>query len=138
VAVAPCVGSLADQEKLEWFGTVRGRLGMLASPSWLFYVTGGLAYGEIASNETLTSVGGGAVLVGPLSAAFNTTRAGWTVAAAWRAWSVANWTAKVEYLYMDFGTINSTYTGVAPFSPAFLSTHVTDNVVRAGLNYHFH
>jgi opacity protein-like surface antigen len=49
-----------------------------------------------------------------------------------------NWTAKLEYLYLDFGTINNTYTGLAPFTPIFQSTRVTDNVLRVGLNYHFH
>ena len=39
---------------------------------------------------------------------------------------------------MDFGTINNTYTGLGVFNPIFLSTRVTDNVVRVGLNYHFH
>ena len=39
---------------------------------------------------------------------------------------------------MDFGTFNNTYTGVAPFTPVFVSTHVTDNILRVGLNYHFH
>jgi outer membrane immunogenic protein len=32
-------------QKLDWFGTVRGRIGLLASPSILLYGTGGLAYG---------------------------------------------------------------------------------------------
>jgi len=72
---APCgtLGTLVDQEKLPWFGTLRARAGVLAAPSWLFYVTGGLAYGEIDSNETFT-VGAASVL-----ANFNNTRAGWTV-----------------------------------------------------------
>jgi outer membrane immunogenic protein len=36
---------LSLQQKLEWFGTLRGRAGMLVTPNWLAYVTGGLAYG---------------------------------------------------------------------------------------------
>jgi len=39
---------------------------------------------------------------------------------------------------MDFGTFNSAFVGVAPFTPIGLSTHVTDNIVRVGVNYHFH
>jgi outer membrane immunogenic protein len=127
-------GNLTDNEKLPWFGTLRGRLGLLASPTWLLYVTGGLAYGEIKSNETLT--------VGALAATsgFNTTRAGWTLGGGVEGVISGNWTAKLEYLYMDFGTINNTFAGVvgSPFTPINLSTHVTDNVVRVGLNYHFH
>jgi outer membrane immunogenic protein len=139
IAVFPCpsVGTLVDKEKLPWFGTVRGRVGVLASPTWLFYVTGGLAYGEIKSTETLT-VAGGPLPGGTVVNGFNTTRAGWTLGGGVEAVVSGNWTAKLEYLYMDFGTINYTYTGLAPFTPIFLSTHVTDNVLRVGLNYHFH
>ena len=73
IAVFPCttLGTLVDQEKLPWFGTVRGRVGVLASPTWLFYVTGGLAYGEIKSSETLT-VAGGPFAGGALANNFNT------------------------------------------------------------------
>ena len=140
IALFPCTtaGVLGDQEKLPWFGTVRGRLGVLASPTWLFYVTGGLAYGEIKSSETLT-VTGGPFPGGVLANSFNTTRAGWTVGGGVEGVITGNWTAKLEYLYMDYGTINNTFAGVVPFfTPINLSTHVTDNVVRVGLNYHFH
>lgn len=144
VAVFPCTNTatLVDQEKLPWFGTVRGRLGILASPTWLFYVTGGLAYGEIKSTETLTTTGapfiGAPAPAGVFATGFDTTRAGWTLGGGIEGVITGNWTAKLEYLYMDYGKINTTFVGVAPFSPFNLSTHVTDNVVRVGLNYHFH
>jgi outer membrane immunogenic protein len=135
---APC-GSLAalnDTEKLPWFGTVRGRLGVLASPTWLFYVTGGLAFGEIRSNETLTVAGT------PAINNFDTTRAGWTFGGGVEAALGGNWSAKLEYLYLDFGNITNTFTGLTippvTVTPVTLTTHVTDNVVRAGVNYHFH
>jgi outer membrane immunogenic protein len=133
-------GVLNDQEKLPWFGTLRGRIGLLASPTWLFYVTGGLAYGEIRSTESLTvttvTPGGTATVAG--SGGSNATRAGWTLGGGVEGVITGNWTAKIEYLYMDFGTFNSASTGLGIFAPINLSTHVTDNVVRVGLNYHFH
>ena len=39
--------ALSNQEKLTWFGTVRGRLGVTPTDRALIYATGGLAYGEI-------------------------------------------------------------------------------------------
>jgi opacity protein-like surface antigen len=36
------------QAKIDWFGTVRGRLGLLVSDQLLIYGTGGLAYGRVA------------------------------------------------------------------------------------------
>jgi outer membrane immunogenic protein len=133
-------GVLNDQEKLPWFGTVRGRIGLLASPTWLFYVTGGLAYGEIKSTEslTVTTTTPGGTATAAASAGSNTTRAGWTLGGGVEGVISGNWTAKIEYLYMDFGTFNSASTGLGLFAPVNLSTHVTDNVVRVGLNYHFH
>ena len=44
--------------KLDWFGTVRGRAGVLVTPNALLYATGGWAYGRTTSsaNATLTGV----------------------------------------------------------------------------------
>ena len=60
-----------------FLGTVRGRIGYAGFDRTLLYVTGGLAYGEIKSNETLT-VAGGPFPGGVFANNFNTTRAGWT------------------------------------------------------------
>src|SRR5215208_2446965 len=47
ISVAGSVrGTLISDEKLSWFGTVRGRLGVTATPALLLYATGGLAYGQ--------------------------------------------------------------------------------------------
>jgi outer membrane immunogenic protein len=133
-------GTLA--QKLPWFGTVRARVGVLASPTWLFYATGGLAYGQVKSTETVT-----ASAAFPPAAPFatatavgssNTTRAGWTAGVGVEGMIAGNWTAKLEYLYMDFGTIENTFAGVGAFPLVVTSSRVTDSVLRVGLNYHFH
>jgi outer membrane immunogenic protein len=92
-------GTLTDVEKLPWFGTVRGRIGWTPTPTWLLYVTGGLAYGEIFSDPTFA--------IGAVSLAnrFNTTRAGWTAGGGGEVFVAPNWTVFVEYLYVDFGGI---------------------------------
>jgi len=46
--------NLALEEKLQWFGTVRGRAGVLMTPQVLLYGTGGLAYGSIKTSGTLS------------------------------------------------------------------------------------
>jgi len=38
------------ESRLDWFGTLRGRLGYVAGPV-LFYATGGLAYGEVTTKS---------------------------------------------------------------------------------------
>src|SRR5258708_997349 len=61
------------QNNLPWFGTFRGRLGFTPAERWLVYATGGLAYGEVTTSETLN--------VNGASVAFSTnrTKVGWTV-----------------------------------------------------------
>src|SRR5713101_1231828 len=40
--------------KLDWFGTVRGRAGILVTPTVLLYGTGGLAYGDVKTGGSVT------------------------------------------------------------------------------------
>jgi opacity protein-like surface antigen len=66
------------------------------------------------------------------------TKAGWTVGGGIEGRLAGNWTAKLEYLYLDLGTVSTvpalaTNTTVA----AAFSSRVTDNIVRAGINYKF-
>jgi outer membrane immunogenic protein len=124
----PPPNTLVDVEKLQWFGTVRGRLGWTPNEGALLYLTGGLAYGGIGSNETFNA----------FNANFNMTRVGWVVGTGVEVFLVKNWTAKVEYLYMDLGSFTNTFTvGLAPPTPFVVNSHITDQIVRVGFNYHF-
>ena len=121
-------------QKIDWFGTVRGRIGILATPKVLFYATGGLAYGEVASNGTI-----GAAL-SPFST--TDTKAGYTVGAGIEGVIGGNWTAKLEYLYVDLGRVSGSFTTTIPALgggtlTSSYSSRVTDNVLRVGVNYKF-
>jgi outer membrane immunogenic protein len=129
----PAVPVAIDQ-KLEWFGTVRGRVGVLATPKVLFYATGGLAYGEVRTAET----------IGAAAFAFSnsTTRAGYTVGAGVEGVIAGNWTAKLEYLYVDLGRVTGSFVTTIPalgggVLTSNYSSRITDNIVRVGLNYKF-
>jgi outer membrane immunogenic protein len=121
-------------QKIDWFGTVRGRVGILATPKVLFYATGGLAYGEVATSGAI-----GAAL-SPFSV--SDTRAGYTVGAGIEGAIGGNWTAKLEYLYVDLGRVSGTFATTIPalgggtLSSSY-SSRVTDNVLRVGVNYKF-
>jgi len=127
-------------QSLPWFGTVRARIGVEPSNNWLLYATGGLAYADIRSagaiSVTAASPGGTATLA--TSATVNNTRAGWTAGVGSEWMFAPQWSAKVEYLYMDYGHINDGFIGAGAFTTLAINSHVTDNVVRAGVNYHFH
>jgi opacity protein-like surface antigen len=92
-------------EKLLWFGTVRGRVGVLATPVVLFYATGGLAYGEVAFN----------ISVGPLNSfSPNNTKVGYSVGAGVEGMFARNWTARLEYLYVDLGSVSGSLVTTVP------------------------
>jgi outer membrane immunogenic protein len=122
--------NLTYRDKLDWFGTVRGRIGYAIGDQgrWLPYITGGLAYGHSELN------GGGNVAATAVGFTSSTTNVGWTIGAGLE-WAFADkWSAKVEYLYMDLGT--------GPTIPLTAVTSITtgrmtDNIGRFGINYHF-
>ncbi len=41
-------------EKIDWFGTLRGRLGWVPTPPLLVYATGGLAYGHVGTGASFS------------------------------------------------------------------------------------
>jgi outer membrane immunogenic protein len=129
-------------QKLAWFGTVRGRAGVLVTPAVLLYGTGGLAYGEL---DTAGSISG-QTAQGPGTSVFprlDSTRVGWTAGAGIEGRIGGNWTAKLEYLYMDLGTVSfgplatNILVPVRTNDGASYSSHFTDNILRVGVNYIF-
>ena len=97
-----------------WFGTVRGRAGF-AFNNILFFGTGGLAFGELRA----TTFG--------LSESH--TNAGWTLGAGAEMGNAPNWSAKIEYLYVDLANSNFVITGA--------SNGYRFGLIRAGVNYRF-
>jgi outer membrane immunogenic protein len=112
--------------EMDYFGTARLRLGY-AFDRALVYATGGLAWGH---NEIGVSVAGGGLVAGASSA---NTHVGYAVGGGVEWALVDNWTAKVEYLYLDLG--NENYFG-GPASGGF-DADVTAHTVKVGLNYRF-
>lgn len=140
--------------KLPWLATVRGRVGVAVAPKWLLYATGGLAIGEV---ETSFAGGLGGVPIATISS--NTTRAGWVVGGGVEGALDNNWSAKLEALWVDLGSFDTSFGGVTntsvtnalntpqlDFNTVTTTTsttsggfhsHVTDLIVRVGLNYRF-
>jgi outer membrane immunogenic protein len=104
--------------KVDQFGTVLGRFGYVHGP-WLIYATAGTAW----ANTKWTSA------TGPISA--DRTLIGWAGGLGVEYAFLPNWSAKVEYLYADFGDMRRTIGGGA------INSDLTMSMVRAGLNYHF-
>jgi outer membrane immunogenic protein len=105
------------QAKQTWIGTTRARLGY-SFDRWLPYITGGVAYGDIRADQA--------------NGSSSTTKTGWTVGGGVEYGIDRNWSAKLEYLHIDLGT--ASFMGAASGTPT-LSVPITDDIVRAGLNY---
>jgi outer membrane immunogenic protein len=124
-----------NQCPLDWFGAVRGRIGYAVVPDVLLYATGGLAYGHVTSSVT-----GTITTTSSVSATISEadTKTGWTVGAGIEGAipNLRNWTWKLEYLYIDLGTVNYAYNSPITGSVT-ASNDITDNIVRAGINYRF-
>ena len=124
---------LSSNEKLSWFGTVRGRLGVTVTPDLLLYATGGLAYGHVDASAN-------AHFVNPFDfpGSISKTKAGWTAGAGAEWMFARNWSAKVEYLYLDLGNVSAIGQSDPFLNVAAAYTwHTQENIVRAGVNYHF-
>lgn len=138
VPLINATGSL--EQKLPWFGTLRARLGFEPSDHWLLYATGGLAYGEVDSTATATTSQLGTPTLVSSSTASNT-QAGWAAGAGAEWWLSDRLSAKAEYLYIDLGHVTNSYTftglGLGGFATAAISSHITDNIFRVGIDYHF-
>jgi outer membrane immunogenic protein len=105
---------------LDWFGTVRGRVGVTIMPTLLIYGTGGFAYGEFRSGVTESSA----------------IQTGWTAGGGVEWMFMPNWSAKLEYLYSDIsgGDVNGFNAGIGINN---VNNHTRWNTVRAGVSYHF-
>jgi outer membrane immunogenic protein len=126
-------------DKLEWFGTFRGRGGVLVTPSVLLYATGGLAYGSLQTDLGLSGFTAAGVPV-TIAGSRSRDKFGWTIGGGIEAMFGTNWSAKLEYLYMDLGSVSNSV--VFPTAAGFplganVTSRVTDSIIRAGINYHF-
>jgi outer membrane immunogenic protein len=145
-------GSVVASEKIDWFGTVRGRLGYLVTDDLLIYGTGGFAYGRVKQQADYTFVADFFVALPPFglacvanNACFSGTssriRTGWTAGVgAEKAFGILRF--KLEYLYTNLGSnsfpmVALDGNGSAPPSVAARFNNTDFHLVRAGVNIPF-
>jgi len=110
-----------------WLSTLRARFGY-AADRVLFYGTAGGAFG----NERVGITPGGGTS--------SSTKAGWAAGAGFEAALADNWTARVEYLFVDLSDSTcgtSTSCGVDLAGPASQSIKFNTSLVRVGVMYKF-
>ncbi len=126
--------TVPTEQDINWFGTLRGRLGILPTERLLLFAAGGLAYGGVAVSSISLPVGGNCVVSSCGAGSASATRTGPTVGGGLEyAWS--NYTTfKVEYLYVDLGSLSVTYPITLAVSKATTTSTFAANIVRVGLN----
>jgi outer membrane immunogenic protein len=147
--------SVASSHQLDWFGTVRGRIGYLISDRFLAFGTGGLAFGETKAQAAISIIGptgwnvaGGGISSQITCQGFTTclagsssrTAVGWTAGGGFEYAVLPNVTIKTEYLHIDLGdqnvklTVQSPTTGNGFVNARFSTAY---DIVRAGMNFRF-
>ena len=122
--ISPSLGPATYMEAMQASGTVRGRLGYVFN-DWLLYGTGGFAWTR--NQQTLTQISSGTTDSPFVS------RSGWVVGAGLEVPLITNWTAKLEYLYSNFGAKNVGF----PTNNEVFRADFALQTVRLGVNYHF-
>jgi outer membrane immunogenic protein len=126
--------------EIEWFGTIRARLGYAWDRVFL-YGTGGAAYGKVKSHGSLSVFDDDEQLFGG-SVSKSDTQWGWTVGAGLEYAITDHWTFKTEYLYVDLGsqTLFKDQTGFYDeldyiVVGAQIDVETKFHTIKAGLNY---
>lgn len=149
-ALAPLIAILPPANALnrsitantDWTGTATTRIG-IAHDHWLFYGKAGAAWAHTNYTDTWTISGPGvpAGLNPFFSGTGASTRTGWTVGTGLEYAFWNNWSAKLEYDYMNFGSPTTAINGTVlpsviglPFSAA-IQNNQSINEVKFGLNY---
>jgi opacity protein-like surface antigen len=117
--------ALALTSTHNWYDTLAARFGYVQN-NWLFYAKVGAAW--MNADYALAATGVGA-------SSFNATRPGFVVGAGAEYAFTPNWSAKLEYEFLDFGNETFGY----PFGGIGVSTNINTQVheIKVGVNYHF-
>jgi outer membrane immunogenic protein len=123
-------GNQANHEiNIDYFGTVRGRLGYAAGPV-LIYGTGGFAYGSVFNQFRVPATGN--------IFTADSVRPGFVAGGGVEYKVSPAWSVKAEYQYLDFDHENAVFTSGGPARASFVTTGDQQlNTLRLGVNYHF-
>ncbi len=146
-----CCGGAVDtlsydsRSQLDWFGTMRARLGFLPTARLLIYATGGLAYGEVERSLQEATVIPAIAVARYWQGSASDVRVGWTAGGGAEYALTSAITVRAEYLYLDLGksSVTANYVGTFPAAPLqtqiyYASSHDNKfNIARAAIAYKF-
>lgn len=124
-------------ERVDAYGTVRGRFGLVAS-NWLFYGTGGFAWGNDSFTRTqISEVLGSTPPLGDVRTN-SSTRTGWVAGGGIEYGFATNWTARVEYLHLELGDESFSFTASNSIFRLVDQGSLGIDTVRVGVSYQLH
>src|SRR5262245_6841061 len=130
---SPCILVFGCSTNHDWISTVSGRFGVTYDRA-LFYVKGGVAWAQTTYSASLN--------LGPIAnftTSVDDTRVGALFGTGIEYAFTPNWSAKIEYNYIDFG--DRDYIFPLVFGPVTVNAgttiHERLHTVKAGLNYRF-
>jgi outer membrane immunogenic protein len=149
----------AATSSVDYLGTLRARLGMLVGflgTTVLYYATGGLAYGGVSANTTVSQTLGGpnppnpptpplAALTWSGTGGMSGMRVGWAAGVGMEWLFLPNWSTSFEYLHYDLGTPGYGLTplvtraaagGTVTVNSLTAATPFSGEILRVGVNYH--
>ncbi len=144
---AGCIstGCASGHTTLDAFGTVRGRVGYVWN-NWLLYGTGGWAWSDSGTNQTVTCsdatcAAGGPGIMSPLVgmvASSSGTQSGWAAGAGVEWGFLPHWSLRLQYLHLEFDGVGREFR-YAGFPTAFRNVQSNDSIdtVSIGVNYLF-
>ena len=130
---SPAIGQASYEEKVEYSGTVRGRLGYVRN-DWLVYATAGYAWTyDLFTRTQLAGTPAGGTAIPGTAETSHALRSGWAAGAGVEVPVAAHWTATLEYLFTAFGT----HAVAFPAGAQRFESDLALQSVRLGLNYQF-
>ena len=133
ICLAPACGvanlSFANGQQITWVATLRGRVGY-AFDRWLVYGTGGLGAAGYKSEHSVST------LLNSVTETETEAQFAWVAGAGVEVALNANWSVKLEYLYLALPDLKSSYT-LAGVGLITETDSMTQQIVRAGINYRF-
>jgi high affinity Mn2+ porin len=129
-------GQANYEEMVQWSSTVRGRIGY-APGNWLIYATGGLAWTADQFTRTqivaATNPSSNAPAPGSVEPKFIVGRRGWAAGGGIELALTSSWTARLEYLYTQFGMRNVYF----PDATQGFDSNLNMQSVRLAFNYRY-
>ncbi len=130
---AATTGTTTTRSALDWYGTLRGRAGIVIHDSLLLYATGGLAYANV--DDTFSDTDSP---VGFFSQSNSKTKTGWTIGGGGELVHDSNWLIRAEGFFVDLGSETHTYTvGTCVACTAISKFDNEFWVARLGVTYKF-